>query len=190
MSYEVELKFKISDPAPVKQALESLGGKPTRTETEMDCYFEHPARSFEKTDEALRVRQAGSQIFLTYKGPKVDRTTKTRIEIEPEIVPGPTAASDVTRLLEHLGFSSVGEVCKSRTDYHVRWMGENVKVSLDSVKNLGDFVELEMASTEKDLEKCRQRLFALSKRLNLNVSQRRSYLELLCDKSRSQRKMH
>ena len=41
-----------------------------------------PCRDFAQTDEALRIRTVGDTSFVTYKGPKLDATTKTRRELE------------------------------------------------------------------------------------------------------------
>ena len=92
MPYEVELKFALPDPAAVRGELLSLGAVPHSIQTEVDTYLQHPVRSFEQTDEALRVRRTGPRVFLTYKGPKIDPTTKTRTEIELEIPTAPPAS--------------------------------------------------------------------------------------------------
>lgn len=182
MPYEVELKFPIADRAAVREALLKLGAKPESTQAEVDTYFQHPARSFAQTDEALRVRQTGSRIFLTYKGPKIDAATKTRTEIELELLPGPSTSSDVIQVFEKLGFQPVRDVRKSRELLHVPWHGSVVKASLDQVPPLGDFVELELSSEPAQLDQSRQLLTSLAARLNLQASERRSYLELLLEK--------
>ena len=46
-----------------------------------DHYFNGHDRDFHQTDEAFRIRRMGEKNFLTYKGPKRDTDTKTRIEI-------------------------------------------------------------------------------------------------------------
>ena len=82
--------------------------------------------------------------FLTYKGPKIDATTKTRREIDLPLPPGEEAARAWTGLLEALGFTTVGEVRKSRRKAHVVWQDRSVEVSLDEVEGLGEFAELEL----------------------------------------------
>ena len=64
---------------------------------QVDQYFAHPARDFAQTDEALRLRRVGKQNFITYKGSKIDATTKTRREIELPLAPGEEARRPMGR---------------------------------------------------------------------------------------------
>ena len=72
---------------------------------EVDRYFNHPARDFAETDEALRIRRIGPVNRITYKGPRVDTVTKTRQELELPLVEGEKSAADWITLLEKLGIS-------------------------------------------------------------------------------------
>ena len=56
--------------------------RPGEPAEQVDTYFSHPARDFAATDEALRIRSIDQENFVTYKGPKLDATTKTRREID------------------------------------------------------------------------------------------------------------
>jgi len=56
-----------------------------RAVEQTDIYYNSPCRDFGKTDEALRLRNEGGQIFLTYKGKKLDAMSKTRKEVEVEV---------------------------------------------------------------------------------------------------------
>jgi adenylate cyclase class 2 len=140
-------------------------------------YFAHPARDFARTDEALRIRRAGSSAFVTYKGPKIDATTKTRREIDLRLPRGdpPEAWAD---LLVALGFQPVAEVRKRRRKAHADWEGRRVEISLDDVDELGTFVELELVTDPDDVEAAKAVLASLAKHLSLSQSERRSYLEL------------
>ncbi|HUG89298.1 MAG TPA: CYTH domain-containing protein, partial [Planctomycetaceae bacterium] len=55
--YEVELKFPLSDSERVQAELGRLGARPNESVEQIDRYFNHPARDFGETDEALRIRQ-------------------------------------------------------------------------------------------------------------------------------------
>ena len=182
MSYEVELKYPVLDPEAIRRALSGLGAKAVSNCSESDIYLQHPSRSFAQTDEALRMRDVMSRVLLTYKGPKIDATTKTREEIELELSPAEDAAEKLLRLLERLGFSRVREVRKQREVFEVPWQGYVVQASVDQVAGLGCFVELELSAEPAQLEKSRQALCELAERLNLRNSERRSYLELLLAK--------
>ena len=179
MHYEVEQKFVLADPAGMAAKLLALGARATGQCEQVDCYFSHPARDFSKTDEALRIRRVGGQSLVTYKGPKIDRETKTRQEIELAMPAGATTAEDFAGLLAALGFAPVAEVRKHRRTFHLTWDGQSVEAALDEVAGLGHFVELEISASEETVDKARGALASLAARLELATSERRSYLELL-----------
>src|SRR5688572_718422 len=110
MSYEVELKFPLPDPAPVLAAVRELGGVAGEPLVQADLYFNHPSRNFAQTHEAFRIRSSGDENCITYKGPVVDTQAKVREEIELEFAPGPAARDELRTLLTLLGFRPVLEV--------------------------------------------------------------------------------
>lgn len=177
MHYEVEQKFPVADVSALESQLASLGGVASSPRWEADQYYNHPARDFATTDEALRIRRIGDSAFLTYKGPKIDATTKTRRELELPVDAANLAGW--TDLLQTLGFRPVAEVRKQRRKAFVAWQQRRVEVSLDDVEELGQFVELELIAAEADVDAARNCLAALAEKLNLSASERRSYLELL-----------
>lgn len=179
MTWEVELKFPVVDPAAWLPRLQKLGAVFQPAEQQTDEYFNHPARDFGSTDEAFRLRRAGQKNLVTYKGPKVDRTTKTRQEIELLLPAGETTIGQFRGLFLALGFRPAGTVCKSRAAAALPWQGHTVHVALDEVQHLDSFLELEIAADDDGLEAARAALQSLSQRLGLTGSERRSYLELL-----------
>ncbi len=179
MAIEVEQKFQVYDVADLERRLRALGAQQRETADQTDRYFAHPGRNFAQTDEALRLRRIGELNFITYKGPKLDATTKTRREIEIGLAPGQAAAGDAADLLSAIGFTTVAEVSKRRRDFTVTWHGQAIGVSLDEVAELGDFVELEIVTTAADVDRARQLLASLAVELDLRNGERRSYLELL-----------
>src|SRR5262245_15405794 len=82
MQYEVEQKHRVTDKAALIARLQERGAILDEPIEQSDQYFTHPCRDFATTDEALRIRVVGDKSFVTYKGPKLDTTTKTRREIE------------------------------------------------------------------------------------------------------------
>src|SRR5437763_12543571 len=104
---EVEVKFAVADFAPLEAALARWGAIWSPPRPEADHYFNAPDRDFARTDEALRVRSVGKSNCVTYKGPKIDRATKTRLEIEVPLADGESTAADFRRLLTHLGYRPV-----------------------------------------------------------------------------------
>ncbi len=180
--YEVEQKFKVADLSGLEQRLAALGVAVAPAQTEVDLYFSHPSRQFAETDEALRIRRKAGQALITYKGPKVDRTTKTRREIELPLGADEESAAAWVGLLQVLHFTPVAEVFKSRRKAFTPWMGRTVEVSLDDVRDVGTYAELELVVDEQDVEPAKTLIASLAAELDLRENERRSYLELLLDR--------
>ncbi len=183
MKYEVEQKYSVAGMAALEAKLTGLGASICEPQSEVDLYFAHPVRDFAQTDEALRIRRKGTANSITYKGPKIDRTTKTRREIELPLPSGEESAEAWAGLLEALGFTPVREVRKSRRKTGVLWDNYTIEVSLDEVDTLGTFAELELAVEADRVEAARVCIASLAEALELHPSERRSYLELLLERS-------
>ena len=179
MNYEVELKFRINDPPRIVALLDGLEATPGDIEEHRDTYFNHPARDFAQTDEAFRIRSIGDDNLLTYKGPLIDRQTKTRQEVEVGCEAGPAGRDKLRSMLLALGFREVRTVVKRRAPYHLDWQGRDVEATLDDVEGLGTFVELESIAAAGNWESARDALLQLAQQLGLEHSERRSYLQLL-----------
>lgn len=178
---EVKLKLTAEERTRLRQALHRLGATPLKEERHEDAYYEHPCRRFSETDEALRLRcrsflrEDGRGVIteLTYKGPKLDALTKTRVESSTGIEDH-TAAHTI---LTELGFTLVARIRKKREVYQL----EGTTIGLDSVDELGHFVEFErIVEAEEEIDVNRNRLLAMVSRLGLDPANsiRESYLEL------------
>lgn len=179
MQYEVECKYRVNDLAALEAKLHERGATIEPAKQQADIYYNHPARDFAVTDEALRIRRIGEQNFVTYKGPKIDQATKTRREIELPLEPGDAGAARFAELIEALGFRRVAEVRKGRRKAMVEFQGHEVEVALDEVERVGSFAELELSADDGGLDRARACLAALAAELGLSQGERRSYLELL-----------
>ncbi|MDH5404188.1 MAG: class IV adenylate cyclase [Candidatus Heimdallarchaeota archaeon] len=169
---EYEMKFQANHDL-IRQLLQNEGGKFIEIEENIDIYYRHPSRDFGQTDEALRIRQIQDKFELTYKGPKLMKSTKTRFEANVKLFD-----SSMDTILIHLGFSVTGKVIKTRE----KWLLNNVTISLDSVKGFGEYVELEIIADEfNEREVVIQRLHQIAKKINLDISKEitTSYLEMV-----------
>jgi adenylate cyclase class 2 len=190
--YEVELKYPVADLPALQQRLAVLAGRFYATVDQVDRYFNHPCRDFARTDEALRLRLDGEAVVITWKGPRIDATTKTRREIELPLAVGMAEGGGATHppartiaqwteLLEALGFRPVATVPKRRRRARVHWQGMEVDVALDSVAGVGEFLEIELQASEADVPQARACLESLARELGCGPPERRSYLELLLE---------
>ena len=97
---------------------------------EADRYHMHPGARFRATDELPRIRRADQGVFLTYKGPKLDATTKTRHEIELPLGSEASAAEAWATCWCKLD-SGVAEVRKRRA--RRRRLRRQIEMSLDEL---------------------------------------------------------
>lgn len=176
MQFEVEQKHRVEDAASLQARLAELGAIWHDPLAQADEYFAHPQRDFAQTDEALRIRTVGDRSFVTYKGPKLDATTKTRRELE---LPLSATHAEFAALLAVLGFRSVMTVHKTRRPFELTHAGQSVHGAWDEIDGLGTFVELELSADEASLATAKDCIASLAAVLPLGPTERRSYLELL-----------
>ena len=175
---EVEKKFKVESHDPYLAKLPSatipvIFGVPT---LEVDIYYQHPSKNLQETDEVVRVRNWRE---IIYKGPKLSTEAKVRTEYtwkteNPEL------------LLETLGFTKSIEVHKRRitgswsdsTDGNVFW----VTMTLDNLKDLGNFIEIEIVTDKNNMQKAIKRVEAIAKELGLDNQELKGYAQLLMEK--------
>ncbi len=170
---EVEAKAHLPQPERTIGSIIELGGREIYFTVQRDTYYRHPSRDFAVTDEALRIREEEGRSFITYKGPKLDRETKSREELEVPLVD----PHDLGGLLLRLGFEPVAVVEKRRRGY---LMG-TLEVTVDEVKGLGFFLEVEAKECD-DLEEGKRRVLGLLESLGLDQMERKSYLEMLLER--------
>jgi adenylate cyclase class 2 len=178
MHYEVEQKHPVADVDRFLAELAARGITLGQVELHVDTYYNHPSRDFAQTDEALRIRRIGDTNCITYKGPKIDKTTKTRRELELPIPAGSESAAQFAELLTVLGFTRVAAVAKSRRSFSIDFNDRSVTGTLDEVDGVGTFAELEITTDENGLEAAKQVVVSLAEDLKLGPSERRSYLEM------------
>ena len=178
-SWEVELKFHVDSPQRLESRLQELRFRQTALEQHEDIYLRHPCRDFKQTDEAFRIRRVNESACLTYKGPRHPGTVKTREEIELEIEFETIAGW--TTMLQRLGFQTVIPVRKSRQIFESQIPEfSSIKVTIDSVEMLGQFAEIEtLVSDQVNLEPEKARILTLSRSLELERLEPKSYLGLL-----------
>ncbi|MFQ6085254.1 MAG: class IV adenylate cyclase [Candidatus Bathyarchaeia archaeon] len=180
--FELEVKAPIDDPEGLEKRLRVLGAKLVADESHVDVYYNAPHRDFARTDEALRMRikRHPRGYVVTYKSPRISRVVKTREEFEVS-VDDPEGAK---RILERLGFKPAATVEKERRKYQIG----GIKISIDHVRELGFFVEIEIK--EKNLgsrERREQTIFELMDRLLIPRDRilDKTYLEMLLEKRAS-----
>ena len=145
---EVEIKVEVRNQEKLEQLLCEFGFMRGELIREEDIYFDTIEDFIRKNDYALRLRSSENMIsgenhhFVTYKGPKMDQISMTRQELETKI----GDAKVMKELLNALGYVKMYQVNKKR-QYFV--FGE-MTACIDSVNDLGEFLELEMVVSEEE----------------------------------------
>ncbi|WP_144920204.1 class IV adenylate cyclase [Halorubrum salsamenti] len=193
--FEVEIKVP-ADVDAVRERLREAGAERVDARRQRDAYYDAPHRDFAETDEALRVRRESplsveavpgspdvarsdeeppaETAKLTYKGPRLDEGSKTRVEHETAVDDGEA----IDGVLSGLGFDPAAVVEKRREF----WSFAGFTVTLDAVDGVGEFVEIEReVDDESAIEATRDEALAALDRLGLDGDSqvRTSYLGLL-----------
>jgi len=193
---EVEIKVKISDPNLIRKKFEDINGVYKLSLHHEDTYFNMPKglRDFKQTDEALRLRKSIEfnrdnkakpqkiNYFITYKGKKIDKTTKTREEIEVKI----NEIEDMKNLLKLLGFREVFTVVKERELYDFTFKDTRIEALIDYIPILEQyFVEVELITESYEkVDENKEILFQFLENFGIKKQEsvRLSYLELIVNK--------
>ncbi|KKK42116.1 hypothetical protein LCGC14_0506210 [marine sediment metagenome] len=193
---EVEIKVRIADPGLMRKKFEEKGGSFQFSLLHEDTYFNMPKdlRNFATTDEALRLRKSVEfkpsnenvkqkiNYYLTYKGKKLDTSTKTREEIDLSI----ESLEKMRRILKILGFQEIMTVRKERELYNFDFRDYNILALIDFLPILNQyFIEVEYLADSKDqIEVSQEILFDFLHNFEIQKkdSIKESYLELVMDK--------
>ncbi len=181
---EVEAKYQVPNEAALLARLQEFAGSLDFHETaETDEYFNHPCRDFVQTDEALRIRRSGDHVELTWKGPRLDTVTKSRRELELPLQSTTQTPEQQQQTLQAillaLGFVSAGIVRKRRQAISIDWADRTFKVSVDHVQGIPLHAEIEILCSESERQEATQKLLELADQLQLQNSERRSYIHLV-----------
>lgn len=193
---EVEIKVRISNPEVIRKKFEENNGIYQISLLHEDTYFNMPKglRDFKKTDEALRLRKSiefnknnktreqSINHYITYKGKKIDNSTKTREEIDIKV----EDSKRMNTLLKDLGFQEIFTVRKERELYEFEFKAHQIEALIDYVPILNNyFIEIEYLTDSSDkIEESRRVLFDFLEIFGIKKEEsiRKSYLELIADK--------
>jgi len=172
---EIELKIKVDALDPVRQRLNERNAQFCGKGHEHDIYYNAPHRDFGITDEAMRVRYTDNHAVITYKGAKLKKySLKAREELNTAVESGEV----FEQILDRLGFVKTAEVNKWRENYRLG----NAAIALDTVDELGTFVEVEIM-TELSGTDATGQINTLAKEIGVSGEPiLTSYLELLLSK--------
>lgn len=169
---EVELRVKVDDLNALEEKVKRLGGKYGYAMTNVDDYYlfaEDAARLKESCmpkKGVVRIRRlkregGGEKVFLTIK-----TTEGSDFAVRKELQVKVSSASETARIIEHFECKKIVSLSKHRKIYNA----EGIGVLLDDVKQLGNWAEVSIEGANVNVEKARQRLFALLEKLGYDKS--------------------
>ncbi len=134
MRRNIELKARCADLADAEATCRRLGARFRWTRRQTDTYFATPSGRLK-----LRVEEPGGAVLVEYHRPDRPEARESRYRLTPVENPDEALA---TLARSHV---VVGRVVKRRTLYSLG----NVRIHLDRVEGLGDFVEFEAVLTDE-----------------------------------------
>ena len=162
---ETEIKIKITQDKyeSLKQFMKKHA-KFINTNRQIDKYYQPIYRKFINDDkninEWLRIGIRGNKKILNYKNWYNNMyCDEYEVEIDDEI--------NLIKILKALGLEEIAIVDKVRTTYLYL---DKYEVALDSVKDLGYFIEIEVKKYDDDVIKEYYNLLKLAQKLDLNLN--------------------
>jgi predicted adenylyl cyclase CyaB len=161
-SFEIEQKYRISNPNKIRERLKQLKAKKIASGHEYNALYDFQGKLRAKGKVIrLRSHRKGEGV-LTFKGPRMEGKYKKRIEVET-----PVDFEAAKKIFELMGLEVIAEYSKKREEYTIG----KTHVTLDQLKGIGWFAEIE--GTENHIQ-------ALEKKLGLTEKdqEHRTYVEI------------
>jgi len=145
---EIEIQVSIENSKPLLAFLEKNADFKSE-EHQIDEYFSPAHRNFTEVrpvKEWLRLRDSGDEHYITYKDWHYDESGRSHHcdEYETKI----EDLGQLRKILDVLNFRLNVKVDKLRKT----WVYKDYEVAIDSVKGLGDFVEIEYIGKDKEVD--------------------------------------
>ncbi|RLG45874.1 MAG: hypothetical protein DRN81_00380 [Thermoproteota archaeon] len=130
-----------------------------RTREIVDEYYDTADMKLYRNDRALRIRKIDGKLLLTFKGRRLKRKPKYRLEKEAEMsdksgiaeilnlvgieIPSrELTVRELRDILRQNGFTQILKISKKRSTVQIP-VFKDLKIYLDSVELLGEYVEVE-----------------------------------------------
>jgi len=168
MKKEVELQIIIKNPTAVEKKIRKIG-KFIKSRKQIDKYFVPPQRDFFKKEppiEYLRIRFEKGKSHLNYSFLHFGKDGWLKATDEYEtLIEGPEIVKEI---FKKIGMIPKVTVIKTRKYFNC----SDFEVTLDRVKGLGNFMEIEAKKVFGNIAKTRKACSAFLKNLNIEYELR------------------
>jgi predicted adenylyl cyclase CyaB len=181
---EIEIKIPLDENSllKVKEKLKKIA-RFEKSSKQIDEYFTPTHRNFVEPEiplEWLSIRRRGDKNILNYKHWYLFGNSEVAThcdEFETEI----KDSNQLKKIFSVLDFKKLVTVEKEREIYVYK---DEFEISLDRVKELGHFIEIETIKNLGNIEETRKKLFEFAKDLEIDISKtdKRGYPYLLMKK--------
>lgn len=165
---EVEVKAKVRDLNSLQKKLQAVGikfGEPIRQDDVIYSTGDWKFTQFTNDRNILRIRRQNKEVIFTLKRPGKNELDS----IEREVT-----ISDAKQMEDILGYLDYKEEVRvSKIRRKAKYNG--LEICLDQVKGLGDFIEVEKLTTEKDTESIQEELFKLLESWGIDRADRETH---------------
>lgn len=162
---EVEVKAKVTNLEEIKHKLTTLGCTFSNPLIQKDKVFLKKGLTLKDHGKglvALRIRDENGTYTMTMKKQVGDGLDKIEKEI---IIDDPKQGEDI---ILHMGFHEVSFIQKTRT----KCKYNDYEICLDSVTDLGNFIEVEKLTTQENSKQIQNEMFAFLESLDVKEEQR------------------
>lgn len=181
---EIEAKYSLKNINQTKELLENKGKKIEKDIIQLDTYYTPAHENFlDKTpiSEWLRLRKTKEEITINYKNWNNNNNNNNKITCK-ELEVALDDYNGMEQILEALDFKKIICVNKVRNT----WEYKNIKISVDEIKDLGNFIELEFKTNiYNNEEESMKFLESVINELNIEVGTQihKGYPQLLMEQN-------
>lgn len=156
---EIEIKATFEDKEEVIKSLKSIGAEQEKTKHQVDEYYNHPVRDTRDTNEYIRLRyKFGENNGIFAYHVNISDGVNKEFEVPVEDI------TTFKKILEGLSFPLLGVINKKRETFRF----EDFVITLDDVKDIGNFIEIELEGEESEIDSKKARCIELLEKLNIS----------------------
>lgn len=136
---------------------------------QIDTYYRLTDRNFDQ--EWLRIRNENGKYIFNYKK-KIDNSHYEKYDVLFDNI------NNLNKILSALGVQKLGTINKERTTYLYK---DKYEFSFDNVKDIGNFIEIELINKSENFEKDLSDLINILEELkiDLNMIERKKYIDYI-----------